>query len=85
MTVGSVDGILTAAHVLENLPDHGEVGIVLFNRTSRFAQKLTIDMEQAEKLTIAADVFGPSDQILASGAAGLTGRLIDLGETRART
>ena len=58
VTVGSVDGILTAAHVLRNLPDHGEVGIVRFNRTSRFAQKLTIDMEQAEKLTIAADVFG---------------------------
>ncbi len=59
VTVGSVDGILTAAHVLRNLPDQGEVGIVRFKRASWFAQKLTIDMEKAEKLTIAADVFGP--------------------------
>ncbi|MBK8909255.1 MAG: hypothetical protein IPM60_15660 [Rhodospirillales bacterium] len=28
VTVGPVHGILTAAHVLRNLPDQGEVGIV---------------------------------------------------------
>lgn len=59
VTVGSVNGILTAAHVLKNLPDQGEVGIVRFKKESWAAQKLTIDMEQAEKLTIAAEVFGP--------------------------
>ncbi len=59
VTIGSIDGILTAAHVLRNLPDHGEVGIVRFPRARSFAQKPTINMGQAEKLTLAADVFGP--------------------------
>ena len=59
VTVGSVYGILTAAHVLKNLPDQGEVGLVRFPRVRRFAQKPTIDMGQAEKLTVGADAFGP--------------------------
>ncbi len=59
VTVGSVHGILTAAHVLKNLPDQGEVGLVRFPRVRRFAQKPTIDMGQAEKLTVGADAFGP--------------------------
>ena len=59
VTVGSVHGILTAAHVLINLPDQGEVGLVRFPRVQSFAQKVTIDMGQTEKLTIAADAFGP--------------------------
>lgn len=59
VTVGSVHGILTAAHVLVTLPDHGEVGLVQFPRVQSFAHKVTIDMGQAEKLTIAADAFGP--------------------------
>ena len=59
VTVGSVHGILTAAHVLKNLPDQGEVGLVRFPRGRSVAEKPTIDMGQAEKLTIAADAFGP--------------------------
>ena len=59
VTIGSVGGVLTAAHVLRNLPDHSEIGILRFNKASSLFQKLTIDMEHAEKLTIAADVFGP--------------------------
>ena len=58
VTVGSVHGILTAAHVLKELPDKGEVGLVRFPRVQRFAEKLTIDMEHVDKLTIGAAPFG---------------------------
>lgn len=59
VTVGSVHGILTAAHVLINLPDQGEVGLVLFPRAqSVVAQRLTINMEHVDKLTIGAAPFG---------------------------
>ncbi len=60
VTVGSINGILTAAHVLKNLPDQGKVGLIRFSRMSpSFPQKPTINMEKAEKLAIAADDFGP--------------------------
>ncbi len=58
VTVGPVHGILTAAHVLRKLPDHGQVGIVRSKAASWFAQKQTINMEHAEKLTIAGESFG---------------------------
>ena len=58
VTVGSVHGILTAAHVLVNLPDQGGVGLVRFPRAPSVAQKQMIDMGYAEKLTISADAFG---------------------------
>jgi hypothetical protein len=50
VTVGSIHGILTAAHVLEALPDQGEVGLIRF--TNATIQKQTIDMSLAEKLAI---------------------------------
>ena len=59
VTVGSVHGILTAAHVLKHLPDQGEVGLVRFPRVQSGTQRLTIDMGQVEKLTLAADAVGP--------------------------
>ena len=59
VTVGSVHGILTAAHVLKYLPDQGEVGLIRFSMAQSFPQKATIDMGQAEKLTIAAEDEGP--------------------------
>lgn len=59
VTVGPVHGILTAAHVLRNLPDEGEVGIAQFRPGTGFLHKKTITMEYAEKLTIAGDVDGP--------------------------
>lgn len=58
VTVGSVDGILTAAHVLRYLPDQGEVGLIRFPRNPSIVQKQTIDMGQAQKVTISADAFG---------------------------
>jgi hypothetical protein len=42
VTVGSLHGILTAAHVLEALPDHGEVGLIRFTSNPTI-QKQTID------------------------------------------
>jgi hypothetical protein len=54
VTVGSIHGILTAAHVLKNLPNGGEVGIVRFPRAPSPTQRQTIDMSLAEKLTMAA-------------------------------
>lgn len=59
VTVGRVHGILTAAHVLKNLPDRGVVGIVQSRPDSWFLHRITINMEHAEKLTIAANGFGP--------------------------
>jgi hypothetical protein len=50
-TVGSIHGILTAAHVLEELPDDGEVGLIRMSR-NRTIQKQTFDMSLAQKLAI---------------------------------
>lgn len=52
VSVGSVNGILTAAHVLENLPEEGEVGLVCFARRPSVALRQTIDVGFAEKLII---------------------------------
>ena len=60
-SVGSIHGILTAAHVLDELPDHGEVGLIRF-ASSRAIQTLTIEMSLADKLAIhghASEVDGP--------------------------
>jgi hypothetical protein len=53
VTVGPIHGILTAAHVLKNLPNSGEVGLVRFPRAPSPAQRQTINMSLAEKLAIA--------------------------------
>jgi hypothetical protein len=61
VTVGSIHGILTAAHVLEELPDHGEVGLIRFTNNPTI-QRQTIDMSLAEKLTIrgnGTEIEGP--------------------------
>jgi hypothetical protein len=50
--LGSVHGILTAAHVLNNLPNRGEVGLVLFPNVQPLFQRQTIDMGLAEKMMI---------------------------------
>lgn len=56
--LGQVHGILTAAHVLENLPNTGSVGLVRYlNENGRY-QKQTINMDGATKLTIQAAEFG---------------------------
>ena len=56
-TIGNVHGILTAAHVIDELPEAGEVGIVLY-REKTF-QKQVIKMENTERIVIRADEYGP--------------------------
>ena len=61
VTVGSVHGILTAAHVLKNFPDQGEIGLVRFpKRQPIAAQRFIIDIDLAEALIIGTEPFGPS-------------------------
>ena len=60
VTIGSVDGILTAAHVLQNLPDCGNVGLMRFPGKPSLLQKQTVDMELAEKVIIVAAEHGPT-------------------------
>ena len=55
VTVGSVFGILTAAHVLENLPDHGDVGVVRFTGKQAVSESFTLKMEHTNRLVISAD------------------------------
>jgi hypothetical protein len=54
---GKVHGILTAAHVIDELPKTGEVGIVLY-REKTF-QKQVIKMEDTERVTVREAIFGP--------------------------
>jgi hypothetical protein len=54
VTVGSVREIITAAHVLRELPDDGKVGLIRFTK-SPMIQKQTIDMTFAEKLILGGD------------------------------
>jgi hypothetical protein len=58
VTVGPIHGILTAGHVLTELPDNGSVGLVRFPRTPS-AQKLVIEMGHCEKLVISGNQYGP--------------------------
>lgn len=56
--LGPVHGVLTAAHVLDSLPNTGPVGLVRYlNENGRY-QKQTIDMAGATKLVIRAEEFG---------------------------
>ncbi len=57
--VGSMHGILTAAHVGSALPDKGRVGVVLHRKRSFELQRQMIEMQHVSKLTIAGDKFGP--------------------------
>jgi hypothetical protein len=56
ISVGSVKGILTAAHVLEALPDEGNVGIIMHQPSA----KPVIDMSLAQKLKIGGEASGVS-------------------------
>lgn len=42
--IGSIEGVLTAAHVIRRLHDIDEVGIAAFNRSSPHVQSQTVDM-----------------------------------------
>ncbi|MGJ5036192.1 hypothetical protein ACQR13_18975 [Bradyrhizobium sp. HKCCYLRH3059] len=58
VSVGRVRGILTAAHVLANLPDEGAVGIVEYSGQTVHYRKRTIDMANATKIVLRSDAFG---------------------------
>lgn len=56
--VDSVHGIITAAHVVENLPSHGEVGLVRFPKNRPKApQRHLLDMRFCEFITLGAEPF----------------------------
>jgi len=59
VSVGKVNGILTAAHVLDNLPDRGTVGIVEYRGESVHYRKQTIEMADTTKIALRGDAFGP--------------------------
>jgi len=48
ISVGSVFGVLTASHVLHELPDHGEVGLVRFRIGQDQPQKTKIVSAQSQ-------------------------------------
>jgi Ribosomal protein L7/L12 dimerisation domain len=60
ISVGSIRGILTAAHVLEHLPDKGNVGVVLYQEDSAKFGKHIIGMQYAEKLMLGGEASGVS-------------------------
>jgi hypothetical protein len=47
-----VSGILTAAHVLDLLPQSGEVGLVLFPSVKPYIQNLKLEMQYTERVAI---------------------------------
>lgn len=58
VSIDSVHGILTAAHVLKALPLHGRVGLIRFT-PSPTIQRLSIDLAYSDRLVIGGD--GQSD------------------------
>jgi len=55
-TLVSINGrhaILTADHVLENLPDSGDIGLILPTRFEAKLHRVTLDMALAQKIKIA--------------------------------
>ncbi len=60
VSLGSIDGILTAAHVLKKLPDKGKIGLIRFSNQPTVVQRQMIDTALAEKVIISTDTFGPT-------------------------
>ncbi|MGL5168979.1 MAG: hypothetical protein ACRC9K_24120 [Afipia sp.] len=57
VVLGKVYGIVTAAHVLDALPDYGPVGLVRYQGDMQH-EKQTLDMAATTKLVIPAEEFG---------------------------
>lgn len=53
VSIDGTKGILTACHVIENLPNTGEVGLVLLARPPGQLHRFTLPMEFVEKVLIA--------------------------------
>ena len=56
-TIGSIHGILTAAHVIDALPKKGPVGIITYGGDSGRLQPFTIEMANATPVVIRKDAF----------------------------
>ena len=56
VSVGKVHGILMAAHVLTNLPDLGDVGIVEYRGRRSHYRKRTIEMANTTKIVLRDDL-----------------------------
>jgi hypothetical protein len=63
--IGSVYGILTAAHVLDNLSNEEEVGIVLYQLDTPQLQRQVLQIKRADAVAIRGGKFGPSGPDLA--------------------
>src|ERR1700749_4876859 len=59
VSIGSGRGVLTASHVLENLTDKGQVGIVEFLGETVHFRKRVIEMADAKKISIGGEACGP--------------------------
>lgn len=60
VTVGSLHGILTAAHVVERLLNYGKVGLSLVAKSPDHYQRLVMDMDRiGQPVVIKASNFGP--------------------------
>ena len=55
VTIGSIQGILTAAHVLDALPNEGEIAIILFSQSPAQFKRSVINMSHTSKLAIRSD------------------------------
>jgi hypothetical protein len=57
VTVGSLHGILTAAHVLHALPTNGEIGLVVGIEDPKKYQRQTIKMEHTDNVMMRGKAF----------------------------
>jgi hypothetical protein len=57
VTIGSLHGMLTAAHVLDALPKQGAVGVVLRVKSNEEFHKHVITMEHTDSVTIRGREF----------------------------
>ena len=53
ISVGGVRAILTAQHVISNLPDSGPVGLITPTRHGPIRHRTFVDMERVQKIPIA--------------------------------
>ena len=61
--LGTVYGILTAGHVIENLPRSGQIGLVRFPSIQPYIQNLKIDIEHTDRVVIWNGVEGSAPDI----------------------
>src|SRR5438105_333341 len=59
VTVGSLHGILTAAHVLDALPTTGKVGLVTYADNPARFDRQAITMEHTDSVVMRGKKFGP--------------------------